>query len=171
MVPPKVPASTVRTVVPRAIAPPSRALTDAVAPLRLAVPDVSVAIVAAPPTVSVPPLNVVTSAAPATVVAPPVTAEAVREPAETAPPAMAEVSRPATSTAPPAMPPRIVAALAKRVAPAPARDVRVIVPVRPEKSRLAAAALALVTAPVRVSPVPETVAEPRPPTSREAAAL
>ena len=153
-----VPAETVRTVVPRAIVPPLRVAIEEVAPLRFAVPVVRVPTVATPPTVTVPPFIVVTPAAPVTVVVPPVTEEAEREPAETVPAEMAEVRSPTTVTVPPAMlPVLMVALLAKRVEPAPAREVAVIVPVAAVYCRLLAVVFALLIAPMLRSAA-ETVA-------------
>ena len=74
-------------------------------------------------------------------------------------------------TVPAETPAVIVAALPKRVAPPPVREVSMIVPDPPEKFRLLAVVLAWLIAPVIVRPVPEIVAEPRLPMSRVAAAL
>ena len=169
--PPNVPADTVSAVVPRTIVPPLSVATEDVVPLRFAAPEVSVSIVATPPTVSVPPLKIVTPAAPVTEVVPPVTEAEEREPAETVPPERSVVSKPTTVTVPAETPPVIVAALPKRVEPAPVSEARVIVPVSPEKFRLLAVVLAFVTAPESVRPVPEIVAVPKDVMSRVAAAL
>ena len=67
-------------------------------------------------------------------------------------------SAPTTVTVPTEMPPRTSASLPKRVLPAPARLVRVIIPVEAEKLRALSVVPALVTAPVNVRVSPEIVA-------------
>ena len=165
--PAKVPSLTVRVVVPRAMSPPLRMPTEAVAPFRFAVPEVSVPIVAMPPMVSEPPSKVVTPASPATVVVPPVTEVEVSEPAVTVPPEMSEFSRPKTLTVPSEIPPvEMVAPLAKLVVPAPLSEARVMMPMLWLKLTVPS----LVT-PTRERPMPEIAAVAELETMRVAAPL
>ena len=156
------PVLTVRLVLPRVTVPPLSVVMLAVAPLRLRVPVVRVPMVASPPMVVDPPLllRVVIDASPVMVFVPPVTEVELSEPALTEPPVMVAVSRPTTVTVPPLTPPVMVALLPNRLEPVPLREVRVIVPGLPEKSRELAEVLLLVTAPVSVRFVPEIVAVP-----------
>ena len=105
-------------------------------------------------------MSVVTVAAPVIVLVPPVTEVEVREPAETVPPEMLAPRAPTTVTVPAPTPPVMSASLPNRVEPAPASEARMILPLVPEKLSELAVVLALVTAPLNVRPVPDTVAEP-----------
>ncbi len=92
-----------------------------------------------------------------TVTLPPETAPA-REPALTVPPVMLAPRAPTTVTVPSAIPPVMSAAAPKRVLPAPARLLRVILPVEAVKLRASAVVPALVTAPVMIWSAAEMLA-------------
>ena len=148
---------------------PSELVPLLIAPVRR--PETVTELLTSPviePAETVPPVTLPESVAAVTV---PALTLPETEPALTVPPVMLAPRAPTTVTLPSDTPPRMSAAAPKRVLPAPARLVRVILPVEAEKLRASAVVPALAIAPVMVRPEPEIVATEEASRAKVAAAL